>query len=356
MTLQNLHRSQGATLAADGIPLHYGDVKAEYQAALERVVLMDRSHEGRLESSGRDRLELIQRISTNDVLGMANNEGRPTILTTATGRIIDRLMVYERGEKALITTEPGRGEAVKTYLQRQIFFNDDIQIRDLMPNTQQFALHGPAANQMVNTFVNEPQPQTGLMSYTVIIGGYSVILAQRKAVSGGHWVIIVPSDAAETVWNALMEAGKVWGIRAAGSLTYNVLRIRAGRPGAGRELTTDYIPLEAGLWDEVSFSKGCYTGQEIIARMESRNRLAKTMVKLRLEKLIEAPTRLFHEGAVVGTLTSSIMTPDGETFGIGFVKVSLAEPEQQIMAGEQGIEGVITELAGAQPPMLQEKR
>lgn len=353
--MENLHHVQGAILAPDGIPLHYGDVKAEYQAALEGVVLMDRSHEGRLQSTGRDRLELLQRISTNDVLGMANNEGRPTILTTATGRIIDRLMVYERGETALITTEPGRGEAVKTYLQRQIFFNDDIQIRDLLPNTQQFALHGPAANGVVNTLINEPQPQTGLMSYNVVIGGQAAVLAQRKAVSGEHWAIIVPSDAAETVWNALMDAGKVWGIRAAGSLTYNALRIRAGRPGVGRELTSDYIPLEAGLWDEVSFSKGCYTGQEIIARMESRNRLAKTMVKLRLDKMIESPTKLFYAGAVVGTLTSSVTTPDGETFGIGFVKVSLAEPELPLVIGEQGVKGIISELAGAQPPQLQDR-
>lgn len=354
--MENLHRSQGATLAADGIPLHYGDLNAEYRAALERVVIMDRSHEGRLESTGRDRLELLQRISTNDVLGMASGEGRPTILTTATGRIIDRLIVYNRDEKALITTEPGRGQAVLTYLQRQIFFNDDIQIRDLMPDTQQFVLHGPEAGEVVKTLIHEPTPQAGLMSYNVVIGGYSAILAQRKAVSGEHWVIIVASDVAEAAWNAVLDAGKRQGIMAAGSLTYNALRIRAGRPGVGRELTTDYIPLEAGLWDEVSFSKGCYTGQEIIARMESRNRLAKTMVKLRLDKMIESPVKLFFESAAVGTLTSSVLTPDGGTLGIGFVKVALAEPEQRLMVGEQGIAGTITELAGVQPPMLQEQR
>src|SRR5690242_11334966 len=109
MNLQELYQQSGATVAPDGIPLHFGDQKAEYEAALNAAVLMDRSHEGRLETSGRDRLEIIQRISTNDVTHMASDEGRPTILTSPTGRIIDRLVVYNHGEKALVTTEPGRG-------------------------------------------------------------------------------------------------------------------------------------------------------------------------------------------------------------------------------------------------------
>ncbi len=150
----------------------------------------------------------------------------------------------------------------------------------------------------------------------------------------------------------IMEAGKPFGLIPAGSLTYNTLRIRAGRPAAGHELSTDFIPLEAGLWDEVSFTKGCYTGQEIIARMESRNRLAKTMVKLSLSQMVEAPAPLFHEGKTVGTLTSSVTSPDGEFFGIGFVKTTLAEEGQQFTVGESTIEASISALAGVQPSQM----
>ncbi len=147
--------------------------------------------------------------------------------------------------------------------------------------------------------------------------------------------------------------GQPHGLIAAGSLTYNTLRIRSGRPGIGRELTEDYIPLELGLWDEVSFQKGCYTGQEIIARMESRGRLAKTIVALRLSAMVDAPADLFHDGKRIGTLTSNVSAPDGEVFGIGLVRPSLAHIGQALSV-TNGVTATIRALPGVQPPELQD--
>lgn len=352
MSLSNKHLEQGAVVAADGIPLHYGDEKAEYHAALEQAVLMDRSHEGRLISRGRDRLAVIQRISTNDVMNMGIGRGKPTILTNPTGRIIDRLMIYDRGDTALITTEPGRGQAVQHYLQRQIFFNDEMRIEDLSGQTQLFTLHGPKSIDVLKALGVEYDDTQGFAAKTLSIGNVEIILLERKALSWAQWAIIAPTPAAEAVWSAILEAGQSAGIRPAGSLTFNVLRIRAGRPGIGRELSTDFIPLEAGLWDEVSFSKGCYTGQEIIARMESRNRLAKTIVKLELEQIINAPTKLFIEGKDAGILTSSVTTPDGEHLGVGFVKPAFAEVGRVLYTADANVPVRIKELAGSQPPQL----
>lgn len=352
MNWLDFHRAQGATLAPDGIPLDYGDTRAEYQAGINRVILMDRSHEGRLEGTGRDRIDLIQRISTNDLASVPIGEGRPTILTNPHGRIIDRLVVYNQGETTLITTEPGRGEAARNYLQRQVFFNDEAQFRDLAGETRQFALHGPSAGQVIHALSGKTSNRDKLICFRVHIGETEVILVERKPLSGGHWGIIIPSQFAEKVWNVIREMGQNFGLIPAGSLTYNVLRIRAGRPGVGRELSTDHIPLEAGLWDEVSFSKGCYTGQEIIARMESRSRLAKMMVKLQLTQMIEAPVKLFAQGKDVGTLTSSVVTPNGEILGIGFVKVALANVGEVFTIGDHGAEARIVEFAGALPPRL----
>lgn len=348
MTLDTFHRTNGAVLAPDGIPLHFGDQSGEYQAALHNAVLMERSHEGRFQATGRDRFSLIQRMSTNDVEKMPDGLGRPTILTNPTGRIIDRLMIYHQGENTLITTEPGRGEAVGRYLRSQVFFNDDFRLSDLSDSTRLFALHGPRADALVEALTGRavtPAPD----SYECIATN-ELIFVRRKGLSGGHWAIIVPNHAAESAWQTILQAGAAHGLRPAGSLTYNVLRIQSGRPGVGRELSEQYIPLEAGLWDEVSFSKGCYTGQEIIARMESRSRLAKTMVHLRLSQMLDAPAPLLHDGKEVGTLTSSVEAPDGQRYGIGFVKVVHAVPGQMLSAGNVRVE--ITALAGAQPPQL----
>jgi folate-binding protein YgfZ len=342
----NIYQSETVELAGDGIPLHFGDTGNEYNAALVSSVLMDRSHEGRFEISGRDRLALPHRISTNDLLNLTPGEGRPTLFTNANARILDRATIYDRGERALALTEPGRGEVLYRYLQRNIFFNDEAQLHDLAQVTRQFVLHGPKADAVGQCFAPELAPMHGT---DVDIADAAVFVARDKPISGGHWRLIVPNDGASAVWMAVLAAGAEEGLIPAGSLTYNALRIRAGRPGAGRELSTDYIPLEVGLWDEVSFTKGCYTGQEIIARMESRGKLAKTIVTLRLDGWTEAPAKISLEGREIGMMSSGVQTPDGNLLGIGVVKVAAAEPGAQVVVGE-GITAEITGLAGAQPP------
>lgn len=353
MTLADLHRALGAQLAPDGIPLQYGDLSAEYHAALNAAVLMDRSHEGRLRIEGRDRLELLQRMSTNDVLSLAEDEGRPTIFTNPVGRIIDRITVYHRGDSALILTDPGRGSAVRQYLQRNIFFNDDVRLTDLAPTTQQFVLHGASADAVMEQLESGLAALPPMHGRTITIGGNQVFTARLKPLVGSAWSLIVPLESAADVWNAVLDAGAAYGLLPAGSLSYNVLRIRAGRPGVGREASTDYIPLEVGLWDEVSFHKGCYTGQEIIARMESRGRLAKTIVSLELDAFVEAPAPLLLNGREVGRLTSSVQSPDGECFGIGVVKLAAAQPGTTFDVGDH--HATITQLAGVQPPGLLEE-
>lgn len=354
MALADLERRLGATLADDGIPLDFGDQAAEFNAALDAAVLMDRSHEGRLVLRGEDRLALVQRISTNDVLSLRPNEATPTIFINPVGRILDRVTLVNRAGDALLLTEPGRGDAVRAYLQRNIFFNDQVQLAGLTPATRHFVLIGPAADRVMAALDPGLSALQGAQGALVEAAGHSIFVVRVKPVSGRQWSLIVPNDAAEAIFDGVLTAGAGEGLRPAGSLTYNALRIRAGRPGVGRELSTDYIPLEVGLWDEVSFRKGCYTGQEIIARMESRKKLAKTIVQITLDQPIEAPAALKLDGREVGTLTSAAAAPDGNVYGIAVVKVAAAVPGTVLEAvrDDAAAAATITRLAGAQPPEL----
>jgi tRNA-modifying protein YgfZ len=352
----HLHDATSAVLASDGIPLHFGDQAAEYRAALHDAVLMDRSHEGRLLLTGKDRLELIGRMSTNDTTRLNHGEGVPTIFTSPIGRIIDRVTVYHLGDETLVLTEPGRGEAVRGYIARNTFFNDEVHQTDLGPSHAAFALHGPRADEIVRVFSVEAADTTGLSSRRVTIAGADCIISRMKPVSGAAWSVLAPRDAAAAVWHALLEAGRSAGIRPAGSLTYNVLRIRAGRPGVMRELSADYIPLEVGLWDEISFTKGCYTGQEIIARMESRRRLARTIVMLAPDADVTAPAPVFSDGRQVGSITSAATAPDGERFAIGVVKVAAAQPGMLVQIGSPDgpASARVMRFAGVQPELQPE--
>ncbi len=348
MSLEDIHRQAGVQLAADGIPLHYGDLADEYRASLESGVLLDRSHEGRLKILGVDRIDFLHRMSTNDLKTMAEDEGRPTIFANANGRILDRLLIYNREDHLLGITEPTRATPLTSYLQRHIFFNDNVQVQNISGDSAQLALHGPQAT----AFIKHLWPQAAdlgvFQGMPVELDGVPIYLAQRKPLIGAHWVMVMARQAASQVWQALLQAGEQQKIRPSGSLLYHILRVRAGRPAAGSELQRDYIPLELGLWDEVSFSKGCYTGQEIIARMESRGKLAKCMMHITMQQPIEPPSPIFHDEREIGTLTSCAPTPDGEVFALGVIKTAFAEANLPVTIGEQQIAGTLKKYAGIQ--------
>lgn len=349
--LSDYHQTLGATLADDGIPLHYGDLKTEYQSALQHAILLDRSHEGRILLTGDDRFELINRMSTNKTIEMSPDEGRATIFTNPNARVLYRAICYNRPEGLLLITEPGQGQALSQYLQRNIFFNDKVRLQNLTNSTAQFALHGTSSDAIMEQLHNGLSNLAPLHSAEILSDGMSITVARGKSIIGSHWSIICPRDHAIDVHKHLLEVGKNENLVPAGSLTFNTLRIRSGRP-AGRELSQEYIPLEVGLWDEISFAKGCYTGQEIIARMESRERIAKTIVKVNLSTFVNAPATVYHEGKQIGILTSSVTSPTGEHFAIAVIKTDYAKTGTSITIGGDNTPATITEFAGVQPTFI----
>ena len=354
-TLQDVFQTSGATLAPDGIPLHFGDIAGEYMAAAEAAVLFDRSHEGRIALSGDDRFDLINRMSTNNILNMGVGAGRSTVFTNPNGRIIDRVIGFSRADETLLLLAgPGRGEALQNYLQRNIFFNDAVTLASLNAKTCQFALHGPKAGEVLAEIVPEVADLEVNQSADVQTAqGIEFFVVRRQPYSGTHYNVIVSQTDAPAMWALLAEAGQPFGLRPSGGLVYNALRIATGQPGTGHELSSDYIPLDVGLWNDISFNKGCYTGQEIIARMESRERVARTIVHLTAESAIPQAADLYDEGKKVGSVTSSVTTPTGEHVAIAVVKVAAAQPERHLQINTDGNQSTqIVSLLGEQPPFL----
>jgi folate-binding protein YgfZ len=338
MSLEAIHKRLGAKLAADGIPLQYGDLAKEYDAALNGAILLDRSHEGRVELFGKGRFELLNRMSTNKMTDMAADEGRGTVFINPTARIIDRIEAYHRPENLLLLTEPGRGAWLAEFLQKHIFFGDDAQPKDISGETKMLSLHGPNADAVLAKLYPEIEKVKALHGIQLDATLYAM---RRKEIIGSHWALMIEPNAAASLYEGLLQAGA----SPAGGLTYNTLRIRAGRP-ARPELSNEYLPLEIGLWDEVHFAKGCYTGQEIIARMESRSKLAKTIVALDLEHFVAAPAEVSFEGRAIGNLTSSVQAPSGEIFAIAIIKTQHIETGTSLTVG--GISGKVKGLLGHQ--------
>ncbi|MFZ1395475.1 MAG: glycine cleavage T C-terminal barrel domain-containing protein [Candidatus Promineifilaceae bacterium] len=303
-----------------------------YQAARETAVLTDRSDLGTLIFSGETRFDLINRMSTQKVQAMPAGTGTATIFTTDIGRIIDRLLLYATDSKLYALTSENNSDTIARYLMRFVFFRDDFHIQDVSRDTVIFGVYGPQARPKL-VAAGFPDDELPLHHWREVqFGDVTAYLHRTHPIHGDGYFVMGQEKDREALWQRLLGAGLV----VADTVAFDYLRIEAGLPRFGRELTGDYIPLEANLWEDVSFNKGCYIGQEIIARMESRGKLAKKLVQLSADSPIEAGSDLQANGKNAGTVTSTAVGPHG-TIGLGYVKTSVLDSESELRVGDTAV-------------------
>jgi tRNA-modifying protein YgfZ len=301
------------------------------QAAHETAVLVDRSNLGVLKITGESRLDLIHRMSTQQVNGLQSGQGTATILTTDIGRIIDRLILYVSSDAVYALTGENNGDTIARYLMRFVFFNDDFQMQDIGAETAVFGIYGPQAQAKL-TEAGFPEVDLPLHHWRQAdVGGVTTYLHRTDPVAGDGYFVMCDTAVRDTLCLHLLNRLVV-----ADDAAFDALRIESGLPRFGREMTTDYIPLETGLWNDVSFTKGCYIGQEIIARMESRGKLAKRLVKLQPAAPLEVGATITAEGKSVGSITSTAVLPDGPV-ALGYVKTAVLDAGKELMVGETAV-------------------
>ncbi len=292
-----------------------------YATAHTGAVYLDRSAAGCVLITGRDRLAVIHRLSTNAVDALAPGAGQLTVFTNHNGRIIDLVSVLAiDDDSALVVTSGGRGGEIAALLQRNRFFNDQFNVINHSDEYGQLHVYGPQAAALLEQVggVSDLAAVAPWHHVAAMIDGCTVHIQRIWPIHGQGWRVIADIAAVEAVGEALDEAGAMLLDPAA----YTVLRIEAGQPDLP-ELNLEYIPLETNLWDAVSFKKGCYVGQEIIARMESRGRLAKKLTGVLLSAEVATPLTLTtpDAGKDAGTLTSVAYSPDLASWvGLAYVR------------------------------------
>lgn len=311
-----------------------------YNIAHDGAILVELGERGRFKLTDRDRLELINRMSTNQLMELEVGQGAATVLTTPVGRIIDMVVMLHDGDDAYMITGEGRGAQILNYLRRNIFFNDRVQVTDLFAMTVLVGLYGSSATTVLASLVPEAVdlPLFNFVKYNDV-----VIMRAEPLAGDGYW-LMGERTTVDTLTHQLQHAGAAEG----DATTLELLRIESGQPAVEKELTEDYIPLEVGLWDKVSFNKGCYTGQEIIARMESRRQLAKMLVRLKSDVAVAEGTELFVDKTKVGTLTSIAQQTEHQFLGLGFVKTAFVS-DGAVVQTSTGQALKILGIAGSQP-------
>jgi aminomethyltransferase len=299
---------------------------SDYLAAQTGAVLINRNSEGRVRVTGRDRLDLLHRMSTNDTNSLAAGEARQTVLTTALARIVDAPWVLNRGETALMVTGPGRATAVRRWLAGYIFFRDEVKLEEASAELSQLAIFGKEAAAIAEALL----PGSGALNPNRFSEQEGLLAWRGRPLAGDGFHLIAPAAQFDSLWARAVAAGAV----AASEESYQLLRLAAGVPEAGHELTESYLPLETDLWDAVSFTKGCYIGQEIIARMESRGKLARRLSGLRLEAPAALGAEVRAGGAVVGEVTSAGVLPGLGPAALSVIRTGACEPGTDVTVGE----------------------
>ncbi|MFK7801861.1 MAG: folate-binding protein YgfZ [Anaerolineae bacterium] len=292
---------------------------------------------GLLKVSGESRLDLINRMSTNQVALLKVGQGAATVLTTDIGRIIDRLIVYADESSAIVMTGEDNDDNIGRYLMRFVFFNDDFSIQPITDQYSALFVYGADSAQKLGEISGSELNLTLHSWQKVTVNGVELTIHTTDPLENEGFLLLVPRDKEEKIASELIQVGS----EPINEAQFDELRIQALQPRLRYEMTGDYIPLETGLWDDVSFTKGCYTGQEIIARMDSRGKIARKLVQLNVE-LSDSDSPSLATGDIIkanGKPAGTITTAAGK-LAMGYVKSSALDKQIPLMVGDIPVQAV----------------
>ncbi|MCC7264252.1 MAG: aminomethyltransferase family protein [Candidatus Latescibacteria bacterium] len=307
-----------AALPGDGQPpAHYGDPEVEYQAGRRGVGLRDTSHWSRLRFAGRDHLDFLHRMTTNHFRGLQPGTGLEALFTDNHGRILELGTFYRAGDTTLAVLSPNGRETIPAWLDRYIFA-EQIAVEDFSAGLAMFELLGPQAGALVSRVLGKNLDAVAdhhLLNEPIAEG---IWLARLDYFGHAGLRAIGPVEKLRPGWESLLEAGA----QPLGEQAWEVLRVEAGLPLQGRELGEEHNPWEANLGRTVHMNKGCYIGQEVIARLDTYDKVKQRLVGLELPSgpLPPASSVLRAGHAEAGHLTSAVTVP-GRAGGLGLAYV-----------------------------------
>jgi tRNA-modifying protein YgfZ len=305
------------------------DLLDDYRALTEGCGLADRSATpsagpstpGRLEMLGADRQRFLNAYITCDVKALAPGDGAYGFFTSAQGRILSDAVVLAHPDRLWLEVGAGQEEALAGHLRKFVIV-DRVEIRplaDMLPLT----LVGPRAAEVLGSAA-EKLPD-GLWKHArVMVDGTEVTLQRTGRMGAPAFTLWVSASIAPHLAEALLARG---GVRRVGEEALEVLRVEAGIPRFGRDFGPDNFPQETGEDDAVSYTKGCYLGQEVVARIHYRGGVQKRLCRLKLDHIPRLGAQLLFEGREVGAVTSAVESPaQGGPIGLGIVHKRAAEP------------------------------
>jgi folate-binding protein YgfZ len=348
LPLHAVHEQLGATFTeVDGglVPAHYGDRAAEHEAVRERVGLIDRSERGKIEVTGKDRASFLHGLVSTDVKGLAPGQGNESALLDVHGKITALLFVHCLADRLVLETEGGLAGPLLAGIDRYLF-SERAELEDVTGGWGLLTVAGPNARKTVEQALGVSIPDLSPRHH-VLVPWEGMALRIVRADDTGEEGYDIWMDAAgiDRLWERLREAGG----EPVGRDAWDVLTLEAGRVRYGADVDGSTLLLETPLDHAYSLNKGCYLGQEVVARITYRGHVNRKIVGFRFaDARVPVPgAKVVVAGREVGWITRAAVSPAlGVALGLGFLRREHCEPGTRVdvRAGDETLPAEVAAL------------
>jgi folate-binding protein YgfZ len=332
---------QYSSAGESGPPDHFGDPPGEYHAARNAAGITDRSALSKIEFRGRDRAKFLHNLCTNDVKALAPGRGCEAFITTVQGKVMAFVRVFAGTESIWVDTIPGAAAALLAHFDRYLIM-EKVELADRTAEFAQLLIVGPRARDVVSAAIEAAVPDMRPLEHSEFaIAGQSCRVTYSDSLGTPSYELLVPATHAPAAWQRLREAGEPIELKPIGEQAYEILRIEAGLPVFGIDIDDSNLPQEVGR-DKlaISFTKGCYLGQETIARIDALGHVNRHLVGLAIPDDALPPPRgaaIASAGKSVGAVTSAANSPALScAIALGYVRRGFERPGTELIIESPG--------------------
>ncbi|MCH7756278.1 aminomethyl transferase family protein [candidate division KSB1 bacterium] len=330
------------------LPKFYTSVKEEYSAAKKSVVLIDRSYFEQIRIFGNDHVDLLHRLSTNEVRTLKTDEGQINIFTNEKGRIVDRVMLFKFEEERRLLISAGNAKKITDWIEKYIFIEDAKT--EILSNRGVISIFGPKSLEFLSKLFDVKFDDLLECHFKEIDWSNHMVQISRTDELGFRgFNLITEGNALSGLWDHLIDSGRRVGLKPMGEDAYETLRIESGWPVYSKDFDEEINPHETNMLPYVNFDKGCYIGQEVVARLDTYEKVQKHLMGIVLESETQPHEKdpIFMDDKEVGHITSVTHSFDlNKKIALGYVRTKFIEEgaKVQIRSSEKEISGRLVKL------------
>ncbi|HET6962771.1 MAG TPA: aminomethyltransferase family protein [Terriglobia bacterium] len=353
LPLHDTHEAAGASfmdLFGWQVVRTFSSADSEYWALQESAAFIDLSFSGIFELKGDDRTRFLHGMVTNDIKSLIPGGGCHAAFLSPQGRMTADLHVFCAEDSLILTTEPAVREKFGPALRKYIIGDRSLLI-DRSEELAVLSLQGPKSTEFLASLLSHPLPQKLPYDHSEsVLAGVKVRICRVERTRAGGYDLIVERQNLGLVWHLILEKGNNEGVQPVGFESFNAHRIEAGIPWYGLDIEENTLPIEAGLEkDAISFNKGCYIGQESVARITYRGHVNRKLAGLSLSgsQPVSKGDKISKDGQEVGWVTSSAYSPNLKiAIALGYLRREVLEPGTTVFieSGDGGVHAKVTVL------------